>query len=99
MNNVHNPSESFLDQVEVGLNRAKVLERLKCSRPQLTRDLAILVKLGLPKSHFDYIPHERWFSMKSVEVLEKYRSLVRERGGYKAVEEIVRLYGKCKESS
>ena len=79
---------------QVWLNRSQVLKRLRCSRPQLGRDLAILSQLEL--AGFDYVSHERWFSFKVLEILGKYRSLVRQRGSYKAVLEIVRIYGVSK---
>lgn len=82
---------------QVWLTRSQILKRLQCSRPQLGRDLSVLVQLEL--KDFDYVPHERWFSLNTFYVLEKYRSLVRERGSYKAVLEIIEIYGKCKESS
>lgn len=89
-----NATESKVAQV--WLTRSQVLDRLQCSRPQLGRDLAVLCQLEL--QGFDYIPHERWFSLGVLRILEKYRSLVRQRGSYKAVLEIVREYGISKES-
>ncbi len=67
----------------VWLSRSQTCDLLQVSEAQLRRDQAVLIALNLKR--FDFQPGERGFSRESLEILMKFRALVREQGRTRAI--------------
>ncbi len=65
------------------LSRVQTCNLLQISEAQLRRDQAVLIALNLKQ--FDFQPGERGFSRESLEVLMRFRRLVREQGRTRAI--------------